>query len=394
MSKSAMSKPTGVIILGSEYQALGLLRQLRAEGVACALVDQDGCGVARFSRFRCPFHQSPRYDSEEFWPWLVDLARKENYLGRALITTDDEQVRQIALHFEEAQRLFRYAGLAWEDYQWLYDKRTSYQWCQRHQIPTPTSFLPQRRDDVPGSDLPFPFILKPAFKRNYSKHCKAKAIRVESAAELKAVLDGPLREVPVEELLYQELVPGDGRSQWSYAGLFAEGQPLAAYTACRRRQHPPDFGRASTYVIAEHDPEVERESRRVLEALRYTGLAEVEWKRDPRNGKLKFLEVNARCWGWHSLSARVVGNLPKMLLDFLGGQPIASVTPQYGWRWVKHVTDLPVVMDLWRRRELKVSDYLRSLRGQVICCEWGQGDPWPFFLQFLLVPYLMVKRGY
>lgn len=389
-----MEQPKGVIILGSEYQALGLLRQLRAERVPCALVDQDGFGVARFSRFRCPFHHSPRYDSDAFWPWLVGLAGQQDYVGWALITTDDEQVRQIALHFAEAQKLFRFAGLPWAAYQWLYDKRMNYQWCLKHDITTPNSFLPEKREDLPGPDLPFPFIVKPAFKRNYSKHCKAKAIRVASAAELQQVLAGPLREVPVEELLYQELVPGDGRAQWSYAGLFADGQPVAAFTACRRRQHPPDFGRASTYVMADHDPEVERESRRVMAALRYSGLAEVEWKRDPRNGCLKFLEVNARCWGWHSLSARVIGNLPKMLVDHLDGKPVVSPVPKYGWRWVKHVTDLPVVLDLWRRNELSAGDYLKSLRGQTVCCEWGKGDPWPFFLQFLLVPYLMVKRGY
>jgi D-aspartate ligase len=389
-----MNNSTGVIILGGEYQALGQLRQLREEQVPCALVDQDSWGVARFSRHRCPFHNSPKYTSDEFWPWLVALARKHNYLGWVLVPTDDEQVRQIALHFKEAKELFRCGGLPWDEYRLIYDKRANYEWCLKHGVVTPVSFAPQSRTDRPGSDLPYPLIIKPAFKRNYSKHCKAKAIRVESPAEMQAVLDGPLAEVPVEELLYQEIIPGDGRQQWSYAGLFSNGQPLAAFTACRRRQHPPDFGRASTYVIAEHDAEVERESRRVMEILKFTGLAEVEWKRDLKTGRLKFLEVNARSWGWHSLAARVVGNVPKMHFDLLNGRAVPQVTPQYGWRWVKHVTDMPVAVDLWRRNEMSLGDYVRSLRGKTVCCEWGKGDPWPFFLQWTLVPYLMIKRGY
>ncbi|MCO5050840.1 MAG: hypothetical protein M9920_00860 [Verrucomicrobiae bacterium] len=389
-----MNSLTGVIVLGGEYQALGLLRQLRAEKIPCTLVDQDTWGVARFSRYRCPFHGSPKYISDEFWPWLVALAQKNNYLGWTLIPTDDEQVRQIALHFKEAKEFFRTGGLPWDEYRLIYDKRANYEWCLKHGVTTPTSFAPQSRADRPGGDLPFPLIIKPAFKRNYSQHCKAKAIRVESAAEMEAVLAGPLAEVPVDELLYQEIVPGDGRYQWSYAGLFDNGQPVAAFTACRRRQHPPDFGRASTYVTAEHDQEVEQESRRVMEILNFTGLAEVEWKRDPRDGRLKFFEVNARSWGWHSLGSPVVGNLPKMCFDLLAGHAVTPVTPQYGWRWVKHVTDIPVAVDLWRRKELSVGSYLRSLRGKTICCEWSKGDPWPFFLQWALVPYLMIKRGY
>src|SRR5688572_9092475 len=118
-----MNSSTGVIILGGEYQALGQLRQLRAEGIPCALVDQDTWGVARFSRYRAPFHHAPQYTSDEFWPWLVALAKKHNYLGWTLIPTDDEQVRQIALNFKEAKELFRTGGLPWDEYRLIYDKR-------------------------------------------------------------------------------------------------------------------------------------------------------------------------------------------------------------------------------------------------------------------------------
>lgn len=389
-----MSIAPGVIILGAEYQALGLLRRLAGEQIPCVLIDQDKWGAARFSRYRSPFHQSPRYDSDEFWPWLVNLAERQNFRGWVLVPTDDEQVRQIARHFDAATAMFRCGGMAWDEYSVLYDKRLNYQWCLRHGITTPKSYIPHSREDVTGMELTFPWIIKPAFKRNFSKHSKAKAIRINSHEELKANLNGDLAAVPVEDLLYQEIIPGDGRNQWSYAGLFVEGEAIAAFTACRRRQHPPDFGRASTYVMAEPNEKIEQESRRIMKLLRYIGLAEVEWKQDPRDGQYKFLEVNARSWGWHSLASHVVGNLPKMFYDHLLGKQLVPVQAQYGWRWVKHVTDLPVALHLWRRNELGLKAYLQSLRGQVTCCEWERGDPLPFFLQFLLVPYLMIKRGY
>jgi predicted ATP-grasp superfamily ATP-dependent carboligase len=384
----------GVIILGIEYQALGLLRQLRTTGVPCVLIDQDRWGVALFSKYRCKFHQSPAYTSVDFWPWLAGLAQREGYAKWLLIPTDDEQVRQISLHIDHARSLFHCFGMPWIAYEVLYNKRRNYEWCLQHGINTPRSFLPEHRDHLPGPEFEFPFIIKPAFRRNYSKYSKAKAIRVESQKQIKEILDTDLRLVPIEDLLYQQIIPGNGEYQWSYAGLFVEGEPKAAFTARRRRQHPPDFGRASTYVEALRDPEVERESRKVLTLHKYTGLAEVEWKRDPRDGQLKFLEVNARCWGWHSLASRVIGNLPRMLYDHFTDQPLATATPKYGCRWVKHFTDVPVVLHLMRRKEISVADYFRSLRRPLVCCEWGQGDPWPFFLQFLLVAYLLKKRGY
>ena len=132
----------------------------------------------------------------------------------------------------------------------------------------------------------------------------------------------------------------------------------------------------------------------MIRALRYSGLAEVEWKRDPRDGRLKFLEVNARSWGWQSLSSQVVGPVGVLLHRQLCGDKPSPVLPRYGARWVKHITDVPVVLDLWRRGELSLGDYVRSLTGRVTGCEWDVRDPLPFVLQFLLVPYLIRRRGY
>ena len=383
------------MILGIEYQALGLLRQLRAAGVRCVLVDQDRWGPARLSRHAARVHQCPAYDSEEFWPWLMALGERESLQGWLLIATDDEQVRQLSLNIDKVQKRFRYLGPAWTEFEKLYDKRVSYEWCLANKVPVPLSYLPRDREDLPQGELRYPFIVKPAFKRNFKRYSKAKAVVVHSEAELRTLLAGQFSGLDIHEVLFQEVIPGGGQQQWSYAGLFVDGEPIAAFTACRLRQHPPDFGRASTYVVAEYDREVEAASRRVIAALNYTGLAEVEWKRDPRDGSLRFLEVNARCWGWHSLAASVVGNLPKMLYDYACGiHPAPVITPKYGMRWVKHVTDLPVAIDMWWTGAMSLRDYCETFKHNVTCCEWEWSDPLPLFLQVFLIPYLMLKRGY
>jgi predicted ATP-grasp superfamily ATP-dependent carboligase len=315
------------------------------------------------------------------------------YRGWIVIPTDDEQVRQLAVHHAEVLEVFSYAGPPWSTYQTVYNKRHAYEWCLREDIPTAGTFLPMSPDDDPGTCLTYPLIVKPAFKRNFRRHTTVKAIRVDSRAELARVVEPLLHVMPIEELLYQELVPGGGSQQWSYAGLFVDGEPLAAFTARRQRQHPLDFGKSSTYVVAEHDGEIEALSRRVIKALNYTGLAEAEWKRDPRDGRPLFLEVNARSWGWHSLGNKVLGNVGRMLYDHLVHGVQAYAEPTYGYRWVKYVTDTPVAFQLMLRGELTLREYLAGLRGQLVCCEAEPGDLRPLFLQLLLVPYLAVKRG-
>ena len=389
-----MKTKVGAVILGNEYQALGLLRELKKNSIQCVLIDQDKYGLALFSRYRNEFYLSPPYTGNEFWPWLKELAKKNNYTGWIIIPTDDEQVRQLAENYDEVIKIFNYQGLCWDKYQTIYNKRLAHPWADKLKIHNPKTFIPNSREEIKDHGLSFPFIVKPAVKREFKHHSNKKAIPVETQNELENLVNQTLKDVPIEDLLLQEIIPGGGEQQWSYAGFFVNGEPVAAFTACRLRQHPPDYGRASTYVIASYDKEVEESSKKIISELKYTGLAEVEWKRDPRNNQLKFLEVNARSWGWHSISSSVVGNLPKMYYDFLITGEYNVVQPKYGVRWVKWITDVPVVFDLIKQGKLKIGDYLKSINHNIVSCEWDIKDPLPLFLQVFLLPYLIKKRGY
>ena len=160
--------------------------------------------------------------------------------------------------------IFNYQGLCWDKYQTIYNKRLAHPWVEKLGIHNPKTFIPNKREDINNHGLSFPFIVKPAIKREYKHHSNKKAIPIASQSELENVINQTLKDVPIEDLLLQEIIPGGGEQQWSYAGFFANGEPVAAFTACRLRQHPPDYGRASTYVIASHDTEVEEVSKKII----------------------------------------------------------------------------------------------------------------------------------
>ncbi len=84
------------------------------------------------------------------------------------------------------------------------------------------------------------------------------------------------------EIMVQELIPGGGKQQFSYCAFFRDGQAVGKMIVCRRRQHPLEFGRASTYVETVDIPILEELSERFLRAIDYYGLVEVEYKLDPR----------------------------------------------------------------------------------------------------------------
>jgi predicted ATP-grasp superfamily ATP-dependent carboligase len=162
----------------------------------------------------------------------------------------------------------------------------------------------------------------------------------------------------------------------------------------RRRQHPPEFGRASTFVETVDLPELESMSVEFLRSIDFYGLAELEYKRDPRDGVLKLLDFNARCWGYHGLGARAGVDFPALLFEDLAGRTPRERHAEIGVRWVRLVTDLPTGALEIARRRLSVRGYLRTLADADVESVFSRDDPLPGLLELALVPYLVRKRGY
>src|SRR5207249_5434492 len=127
-----------------------------------------------------------------------------------------------------------------------------------------------------------------------------------------------------------------------YAALCREGRPLASLVAQRTRQWPMDFGRASTYVETVEAADVEECARRVLAALRFDGIVEIEFKRDTRDGRLKLLDINPRVWGWHSLGRAAGVDFPYLLWRLLRREQGDGRRGRAGGRRVRALSDLPV----------------------------------------------------
>ena len=73
---------------------------------------------------------------------------------------------------------------------------------------------------------------------------------------------------------------------------------------------------------------------RLLRALEYTGVSQVEFKRDSRTGEFKLMEVNPRLWQWHGLASVCGVDLPMIAyLDLIGRPPAPVKMSREGRRW-------------------------------------------------------------
>jgi predicted ATP-grasp superfamily ATP-dependent carboligase len=314
--------------------------------------------------------------------------------GWVLYPTRDETVAAFSRYRTTLAERFRVPTPAWPTMRWIWDKRNTYSLAARLGIPTPRTWIvdgPGELDDVPVTG---PIALKPAIKEHFIYATKAKAWRANTREELKDLFRRASSHVPPQEVMLQDLIPGGGEQQFAYCAFFKAGSPLASMVVRRRRQHPPEFGRASTYVEAIELPILETLSERFLRAIDYYGLVELEYKLDPRDGEYKLLDVNGRTWGYHTLGSGAGVDFPYMLFADQMGDPVAARRGRAGVSWIRLVTDLPTGIVEVLGRRLDWREYLRSLKNAEVEAVFNRRDPLPGLMELLLIPYLSLKRGF
>lgn len=382
------------MVLGGDYQGLGIVRSLGRHGVPVCVVD-DERSIARLSRYSRAFARiASMGDEERFIDELLAIGQRKGLHGWVLYPTRDETVAAIARNRGRLAGFFRVPTADWEVIRWAWDKRSTYELAAQCGVPAPRTWQPASLAELEDIDGDPPFAIKPAIKEHFFYATKAKAWRADSREQLRELFARAESIVGPGETMVQELIPGDGRQQYAYCALYERGEPIATMTARRLRQHPPEFGRASTYVETVDAPEVEALAERVLRHIRYEGLVELEFKRDPRTGQFKLLDFNARTWGYHTIAYEAGVDFPYLLYRRQLRQPVGPQRTRAGVRWVRLLTDMPTAAVEIAGRRLSARAYLRSLRRADVDAVFSAADPLPGLAELALVPYLSVKRGF
>jgi predicted ATP-grasp superfamily ATP-dependent carboligase len=387
------SSSTGALVVGGDYQGLGIARSLGRQGVPVFVLD-DERSIARTSRY-VQRHARVRElrSREETLDALVNAVDRFGLQGWVLYPTREETVAAVATERKALGELLRVPTPEWASVRQAWDKRETYRVAAELGIPTPKTWLPRDEEELALVDLTRPVVIKPAIKENFFYATGAKGWRADTGDELVARYREAAAVVDPEEIIVQEMIPGGGDRQVAYCAFFKDGRPVASMTARRLRQHPSDFGRASTFVETVDIPELEELSLRFLHEIGYYGLVELEYKQDAEDGTYKLLDVNARTWGYHSLGPAAGVDFPYLLFRDQVGLPVDEVKARVGVRWIRLLTDLPNAVRDMAAKQIRARDYLRSLRGVDTEAVFSWRDPLPGLYEVALLPYLAVRRG-
>ncbi len=367
----------GAVVLGSDFKALGVVRSLGRQGVPSVVIDNLPRS-AWFSRHVVKrFRWHGLMEGPAFLNFLLNIG-KEHHLERwVLFPADDKVVEFVARNSRHLASIYQLVNQEWDIVRWGYDKRLTYRMAGETGVPYPQTWYPASEDDLRALEVTFPAIIKPAISIRLQQGMDLKALPASNHEELLNQYRLIASILCPEEVMIQEVIPGDGRTQYSVAAYCKEGRTLISMTARRTRQYPIDYGLSSSFVEAIEVPALFGPAEKLLQFMRISGMVEVEFKHDPRDQRYKLLDINVRPWGWHTLCIACGLDFPYIqYCDALGQAPVA-ISPRYGYHWVRLLTDIPAGIQEVRAGITTPGDYLRSLVGNTVFSVFDVRDPLP-----------------
>ncbi len=325
----------GVLILGGNYGSLAAARSLGRKGIKVAFLG-DPLAVAAFSRYLTHFAAWRGVAELDPLARILEFGRSNGLGGWVILPSADFETQFVASHLPQLSGFFRVATQDWSTLAQLHDKRLLYRLAESLDIDFPKVYPP----DADPSELLYPVVIKPGLTRLHNALTVAKVWRADSAAQFTDMRAEAGRLMGDDGFVVQQLIPGDGQTQYSYAGLWDRGQEVRGMTALRLRQFPLHFG-TSPYVESVVLPRAAQEAQRLLGAMNYSGLVEVEFKHDLRDDQLKLLDANTRIWAWIGLGDAVGVDFPYLCaLQASSGTLPAAAPLRYGPAWRRSVPNL------------------------------------------------------
>jgi D-aspartate ligase len=376
---------TGIIVLGGHVQALGIVRAFGRIGLRVIVIDNTRKNISRHSKYCFESYNVPEKSLKDF---LVSLGEKGEYAGWIIFPTNDFHVKILSLNKTELEKYFIVSTDHWKSVSIFYNKKETYNLAEKLNIPFAQTFYPADEEDLKKNTPKYPCIIKPAIMHDFFSQTKKKVLVCHNFDELIKKYTFAKQFIPADQIIIQNIIPGSSRNQFSACFLFLNGKTYVSLVANRLRQHPIDFGNASTYVETVDLPQLVEYSERILKAAGYNGLCEVEFKKDEADGVCKLLEINPRTWKWHSIAEQTQTPFLETIYNYLTGNEISvSESPRFA-SFRHFLTDFPVQLKMF----LKGHQSPFRIKKPVVNAVWDKDDPKPWFYEKFYIVHLLKDR--
>jgi D-aspartate ligase len=299
---------------------LAAIRSLGRAGIRVLALDHRPSALGFRSRYAEPVVTPDPQDEETFVSFLEGL----DVEGAPVFATHDEPLNAIARAAGRLGGRFLYPFPPWRVLATIQTKRGQLDAAERAGVATPRTAHPGSAAEAraEAERIGFPVLVKPSSTEGFKRRFGKQAFRCASAGEVERAYG----EAEPYEPMVQEVIPGGDDELYTLGSYLSQGgEALGLFCGRKLRQTPPGVGtcRVGEAVWVE---EVVEQGLKLLRALEFHGLSQVEFKRDARDDAYKLMEVNPRLFQWHGLAAACGVDLPLIAYRDLTGERVEPVS--------------------------------------------------------------------
>jgi predicted ATP-grasp superfamily ATP-dependent carboligase len=260
----------------------------------------------------------------------------------------------------------------------MLDKLATYQAATLAGVPTPRFWVAQNRQQILGyrDELVYPLLVKPLLSHVYRGRFWVKFAVANNFEEMLAAY-AQAEEAGIDVMLVEQIPGPDDRLCSYYTYLDEQGNALFDFTKRIIRRYPLLHGPACHH-ITDQVPELKEPALKLFRQVGLQGLANVEFKRDDRDGVLKLIECNARITAANCLVYHSGYDLASFVYNRIVGLPQPPLGEfKVGKRLLFPIEDFHAYRALRRRGELTFWQWLKSVAHPAILPIFRWSDPLP-----------------
>jgi predicted ATP-grasp superfamily ATP-dependent carboligase len=277
-----------------QHGALGVIRTFGRAGVPVFATVEDRFAPAAMSRYLSGAFvaNSPR---DESYP-MARMKEIGQLLNRptVLVPTDDAAAIFIAENSATLAEWFLFPKLDSNLPRRLANKRALYSLCRGANVPCPEATFPRCMDDVHAfiERASFPVVIKAREPHRLPKD--AVSVRIASTPEKLVSLCMDAHALRIRDVILQEYIPEVSSEDWFlHAYVNPRTDCWVAFTGRKLRSYPP-FAGSTTLGVSELNEPLWRQTQKLLKAISYAGIIDLDYRFDKRDGCYKLLDFNPR----------------------------------------------------------------------------------------------------
>jgi len=378
-------------VLNMYCTGLGIARNLGKYGIPVVGISNNNFAPGNFSRY-CDGLVGPdlQKEPEKMLDFLISVGKSESRQG-ILFPTSDFDINFINNYRDTLEKYFVLPQPSHEELDLIFNKYRLTETAAYYGIPTPWALKVSsiRELEKNKNNLTFPLVAKAIYSNQWRLPGPSAVVGYRKGFifhNFKDLMKFYKRiAVYQRDLLLQEWVSGKDSNYFVMGTYFnRKSECLGAFTAKKTLQFPPDIGLGCIYKTIKNN-EILSLGKKLLNALKFKGLAELEFKFDKDSHEYKLIEINPRHWDQHFLGTFCGVNLSYLAYKdlCLGINPIEINQNSEDVYWIRGDGLIGSIKDDIRKRKISISKIIHVIPARrKVYSIWNKKDPIPFAINF------------